>query len=145
VKIDSDFNMASRLSLGVHAIYRAGMVLVNGQPRLVSVSSFGLESKLPPLCQTVVGRRMRLQDDLLSVMVCPISKQPLIYFPDGVGADASPFLLSPSAKARFAISSGIAVLLPEEAHILSDEDTVRLTALGRQCGIATGSSGQSKR
>jgi uncharacterized protein YbaR (Trm112 family) len=88
---------------------------------------------------------MRLQDDLLSVMVCPISKQPLIYFPQGEGSDTSPFLLSPTAKARFAITSGIAVLLPEEARILSDEETARLTALGRVCGIATGSSGQSKR
>ena len=87
---------------------------------------------------------MRLQDDLLSVMVCPISKQPMIYFPDGDGSNTSPFLLSPAGKVRFAIVSGIAVLLPEEAVALSDAETSRLTTLGRAAGIATGSAGKSR-
>ena len=61
-----------------------------------------------------------LPSSLLEVLVCPKSKQPLIYFAeDG-------FLLCPASRLRYRVDDGVPVLLVEEATELSAEECDRL-------------------
>lgn len=88
----------------------------------------------------VLELMMRLDDDLLSLLACPVSKQPLVYFPTGDGEQTSPFLFSPAAKLIFHIdaATGFPVLLAEEANVLSDADVAKLTERGNSLGVPTG-------
>ena len=83
---------------------------------------------------------MRLDDDLLSLLACPVSKQPLVYFPAGETEHPTAFLFSPAAKLIFPIDviTGLPVLLTDEAKALSDADVVRLIERGRAVGVPTG-------
>lgn len=83
---------------------------------------------------------MRLEDDLLSLLACPVSKQPLVYFPTGEAAHPRAFLFSPAAKLIFPIDvlTGLPVLLTDEATQVSDADVIRLTESGRAVGVPTG-------
>ena len=83
---------------------------------------------------------MRLDDDLLSLLACPVSKQPLVYFPAGEAEYPSAFLFSPTAKLIFPIDvvTGLPVLLTDEAQQVSDAEVVRLTERGRAVGVPTG-------
>jgi hypothetical protein len=55
---------------------------------------------------------MALSKDLLDILVCPQSKQPLIYFEDEA------FLFCPASRMKYRIDDGIPVMLIEEAETL---------------------------
>ena len=57
---------------------------------------------------------------LLDVLVCPKSKQPLVYF------EADGFLLCPSSRLKYRIDEGVPVLLVDEATEVSAEECDRL-------------------
>jgi uncharacterized protein len=69
-----------------------------------------------------------LAPDLLAILVCPKSKQPLVYFPRGEANrdEAEAFLLCPASRLRYRIDDGVPVLLVEEATSLSAEDVATL-------------------
>ena len=78
-----------------------------------------------------------LPNDLVDVLVCPKSKQPLIYFPRGEADrdEAEAFLLCPASRLRYAIQDGVAVLLVEEARELPAATVAALVARARQLGL----------
>jgi len=80
---------------------------------------------------------MELAADLLDILVCPESKQPLIYFPKGETNDdeASAFLLCEASQLKYRLEDGIPVLLVEEAERLDDAETQRLVARAKQLGL----------
>lgn len=59
---------------------------------------------------------------LLDIMVCPVSKGPLIY------DKAKQELISKSARLAYPIRNNIPVMLEEEARVLSDEELEQLSA-----------------
>jgi hypothetical protein len=65
---------------------------------------------------------MGLDSELLDILVCPESKQPLIYFED------EGFLFCPESKLKYRIDEGIPVMLIEEAERLPDEEVQALLA-----------------
>ncbi|HTR53519.1 MAG TPA: Trm112 family protein [Kofleriaceae bacterium] len=70
-----------------------------------------------------------LATSLLEVLVCPKSKQPLIYFAD------EGFLLCPASRLRYRIDDGVPVLLVEEATELSSGEVDRLVAQAKVRGL----------
>ncbi|HEY1554531.1 MAG TPA: Trm112 family protein [Kofleriaceae bacterium] len=66
---------------------------------------------------------------LLEVLVCPKSKQPLIYFAD------EGFLLCAASRLRYRIDDGVPVLLVEEATELSAGEVDRLVARAKERGL----------
>ena len=77
-----------------------------------------------------------LDDDFAAILICPRSKQPLIYFPRGAGGDeAEGFLLSPAARLRYRIVAGVPCLLPEEAATLTAQETATLVERARALGL----------
>ena len=78
-----------------------------------------------------------LAQALLDSLVCPRSRQPLIYFPRGEADrdEADGFLLSPSSRLRYRIVSGFPEMLPEEAEELSEEQVQTLVARARELGL----------
>ena len=64
-----------------------------------------------------------LPDALLDVLVCPKSKQPLIYFA------SEGFLLCPASRLSYRIEDDVPVLLIEEARELTQAEVDRLVAL----------------
>jgi uncharacterized protein YbaR (Trm112 family) len=81
-----------------------------------------------------------LSKQLTQRLVCPRSKQPLIYFPRGEADrdEKDGFLLSPKARLRYRIENGVPVCLPEEAEELSHEATARLVARAKELGLSEG-------
>jgi uncharacterized protein YbaR (Trm112 family) len=80
-----------------------------------------------------------LSAELTAILVCPQSKQPLVYFPHGEAGsrDADGFLLCPASRLRYRIDAeGVPVLLVEEATELPPADVTRLVALARERGLA---------
>ena len=63
---------------------------------------------------------MALPRALLDQLVCPKSKQPLVYF------EAEDFLLCPSSRLRYRIDAGVPVLLVDEATELTGPEVDRL-------------------
>ena len=78
-----------------------------------------------------------LPNDLVEVLVCPRSKQPLIYFPRGEADsdEAEAFLLCPSSRLRYPIQDGVPVLLVEEAIDVTAQAVEALVARARQLGL----------
>ena len=78
-----------------------------------------------------------LADALLEVLVCPKSKQPLIYFPRGEADrdEADGFLLCPSSRLRYPIKDGVPVMLVEEAVSVDAPTVETLVARARQLGL----------
>ena len=70
-----------------------------------------------------------LAASLLEVLVCPKSKQPLIYFAD------EGFLLCPASRLRYRIDDGVPVLLVEEASELSPGEVDRLVSQAKVRGL----------
>ncbi len=60
---------------------------------------------------------------LTDVLVCPKSKQPLIYFAQ------EGFLLCPASRLQYRIEGDVPVLLIEEARELTQSEVDRLVAL----------------
>ena len=65
-----------------------------------------------------------LDDQLLSILVCPADRGPLLYI-DNV-------LYNPRLRRAYRIDDGIPVLLIDEATDVSDEEHERLIALAQQ-------------
>ena len=59
---------------------------------------------------------------LLELLVCPVTKGPLIYDRD------KQELISKSARLAYPIREGIPVMLADEARELSEEEAARLSA-----------------
>ena len=78
-----------------------------------------------------------LPSDLLEVLVCPKSKQPLVYFPRGEADrdEAAAFLLCPASRLRYPIQDGVPVMLVEEATELSPAAVETLVARARALGL----------
>jgi uncharacterized protein YbaR (Trm112 family) len=78
-----------------------------------------------------------LPDSLIAILVCPKTKQPLVYFPRGEADrdEADAFLFAPSAELRYRIEAGVPVLLVEEAEKLSADQARRLLARAQQLGL----------
>ena len=55
-----------------------------------------------------------LDPRLLEILVCPVTKQPLIW--DPVARE----LVSPAAHLAFPVLDGIPIMLPEEARVLEE-------------------------
>ncbi len=65
-----------------------------------------------------------LSPDLLAVLVCPVSKQPLVY----VASDD--VLVCPSSRLRYRIDNGVPVMLADEAQSLSEAEVSQLISRG---------------
>lgn len=74
-----------------------------------------------------------LPASLLEVLVCPKSKQPLIYIEEDGG-----FLLCPASRLRYRIDDGVPVLLVEEATEISADEVDRLVKRAKDRGHTTG-------
>lgn len=78
-----------------------------------------------------------LADTLIEILVCPKSKQPLIYFPRGEANEdeAQGFLVSPSSRLRYRIENEVPVMLVEEADELTAEVVARLVTRAKLLGL----------
>jgi len=83
-----------------------------------------------------------LPNDLVDVLVCPKSKQPLIYFPRGEADrdEADAFLLCPASRLRYLIQDGVPVMLVEEAIDVTAPAVEALLARARQLGLRIGAT-----
>lgn len=82
-----------------------------------------------------------LSDDLLAVLACPESKEPLLYFAggeDGKQPEAS-FLLALGSRMRYRIEGDVPVMLVEEAERLEAKEVERLAQRAESLGIKPGS------
>ncbi|HTJ45543.1 MAG TPA: Trm112 family protein [Kofleriaceae bacterium] len=81
--------------------------------------------------------RAVLASDLLEILVCPKSKQPLVYFPKGEAGDdeKAEFLLCPASRLRYRIDDGVAVLLVDEAQELAPDEVSRLVDRAKALGL----------
>lgn len=79
-----------------------------------------------------------LPDDLVSVLACPTSKQPLIYFPRGEANtdEAAGFLLCPASRLRYRIERGVPVMLADEAVSVTQSEVAKLVARARELNLA---------
>jgi uncharacterized protein YbaR (Trm112 family) len=79
-----------------------------------------------------------LPEAFVEIMVCPRSKQPLIYFPRGEGdaSEVDAFLVCPASRLRYRIDEvGVPVLMVDEATQVSSDELIRLVARARQLGL----------
>jgi len=78
-----------------------------------------------------------LPDELVTIMVCPRSKQPVVYFPRGEADrdEADGFLLCPASRLRYPIKDGVPVMLVEEAISVDAPAVEALVARARQLGL----------
>ncbi|OBI10879.1 protein YcaR in KDO2-Lipid A biosynthesis cluster [Mycobacterium sp. E2462] len=67
-----------------------------------------------------------VEDSLLSILVCPADRGPLVFVPDGDG-----LLYNPRLRRAYRIEDGIPVLLVGEARDVDDEEHARLTERAR--------------
>lgn len=75
-----------------------------------------------------------LDAHFLEIIVCPKSKQPMIYFPRGEDDrdEADGFLVCPGSRLRYRIEGGVPALLVEEATEVGPADVERLVARARE-------------
>jgi uncharacterized protein YbaR (Trm112 family) len=78
-----------------------------------------------------------LPNDLVDVLVCPRSKQPLIYFPRGEADrdETDGFLLCPASRLRYPIHDGVPVMLVDEATDLAPPALEALLGRARALGL----------
>jgi uncharacterized protein YbaR (Trm112 family) len=79
---------------------------------------------------------MALEDALLKILVCPIDKGGLLYYPDE-GA-----LYNPRLRRLFGIENDIPMMLAERAKPVAEEEHKRLIKRAMR-GEATGTLGES--
>ena len=72
---------------------------------------------------------MPLARELLDVLVCPKSKQPLVYF------EQDGFLLCPASRLRYRIDDGVPVLLVDEATEVTPAEVDRLVKQAKELGL----------
>jgi uncharacterized protein len=70
---------------------------------------------------------MPLDPQHLALLVCPESKQPLVYVPAGV-AGPGESLFCPASRLRYRIDDGIPILLIDEAERLDEKEAAGLAA-----------------
>jgi uncharacterized protein YbaR (Trm112 family) len=70
-----------------------------------------------------------LPASLLEVLVCPKSKQRLIYF------EEEGFLLCPASRLRYRIDDGVPVLLIDEATELPADEVAQLVQRAKDRGL----------
>jgi uncharacterized protein YbaR (Trm112 family) len=77
-----------------------------------------------------------LPTDLVAVLACPKSKQPLIYFPRGESnqGDAG-FLVCPASRLRYRVDAGVPVMLVDEAEELTQAAVTALISRARELGL----------
>ena len=68
-----------------------------------------------------------LDDSLLSILVCPADRGPLVLVDDGSGTGGQ-LLYNPRLRRAYRIEDDIPVLLIEEARDVDDEEHARLMA-----------------
>jgi uncharacterized protein YbaR (Trm112 family) len=81
-----------------------------------------------------------LPPELLEVLVCPKSKQPLVYFPHGTndsgdGDESGGFLLCPTSRLRYPVRDGVPVMLIEEATDVPAAQLEVLISHARRLGL----------
>ncbi len=78
-----------------------------------------------------------LAEALVDILVCPRSKQPLIYFPRGEGNtdEAAAMLVCPAARLKYRIEDGVPILLVDEGEELSPDQTRSLVARAKELGL----------
>jgi uncharacterized protein len=78
-----------------------------------------------------------LPNELVEVLVCPKSKQPLIYFPRGEADrdETDAFLLCPSSRLRYPVQDDVPVMLVDEAIEVTAPAVEALLARARQLGL----------
>ena len=78
-----------------------------------------------------------LPNELVEMLVCPKSKQPMIYFPRGEAdrEEAEAFLLCPTSRLRYSIEDGVPVMLVDEAIELASAAVETLIARARALGL----------
>ena len=78
-----------------------------------------------------------LPAELVTIMVCPRSKQPVVYFPRGEADrdEADAFLLCPASRLRYSIQDGVPVMLVDEAIEVAAPAVEALLARARQLGL----------
>jgi uncharacterized protein len=78
-----------------------------------------------------------LPDELVTIMVCPRSKQPVVYFPRGEADrdEADGFLFCPASRLRYPIQDGVPVMLVEEATEVSTSAADQLVARAKELGL----------
>jgi uncharacterized protein YbaR (Trm112 family) len=69
---------------------------------------------------------MALEQALLAILVCPIDKQGLLYFP---GREV---LYNPRLRRRYRIEDGIPMMLATQADPVTDQEHDQLTAQARR-------------
>lgn len=81
---------------------------------------------------------MSLAPELVAILRCPSTREPLLYFPGGASGDdhAGGFLYSPGARLRYRIDDGIPVLLASEAEEVDSAEAEELLERARALGIA---------
>jgi len=79
-----------------------------------------------------------LPDELVTIMVCPRSKQPVVYFPRGEADrdEADGFLFCPASRLRYPIQDGVPVMLVEEATEVSASAAAQLVARAKELGFS---------
>jgi len=73
---------------------------------------------------------MALAGDLLEVLVCPKSKQPLVYFA------SESFLFCPASRLKYRIENGVPVLLVDEAASVDEAEAAQLTKKAKDLGLS---------
>ena len=72
---------------------------------------------------------MGLSQELLDILVCPESKEPLIYF------EEEGFLFCPASRLRYRVDDDIPVMLVQEAERLDEEQIAALLDQARRLGL----------
>jgi uncharacterized protein YbaR (Trm112 family) len=72
---------------------------------------------------------MALDRQLLDVLVCPKSKQPLVYF------ESEGFLVCAASHLRYRVDDGVPVLLVDEATELSASEIEHLMKRAKELGL----------
>jgi uncharacterized protein len=72
-----------------------------------------------------------VDDSLLSILVCPADRGPLVLVDDAEGQ----LLYNPRLRRAYRIEDGIPVLLVDEARDVDDDEHARLMARGRPADL----------
>ena len=72
-----------------------------------------------------------LDDSLLSILVCPDDRGPLLLVDSGSDGGGAELLYNPRLRRAYRIENGIPVLLIEEARDVDDDEHARLMEQGR--------------
>ena len=78
-----------------------------------------------------------LPPDLVALLRCAKTHEPLIYFPRGEGDrdEATAFLVCPRSRLRYRIDAGVPVMLVDEAEELAAGSVSELVTRARALGL----------